>query len=292
MDASEAVTFEAQGHVFQVKVLGVKPPGSGGKRGAVLGFSGGCRRRLLLKMARLDVRGRLPLFLTLTYPAGFPDCGTARRHRRSLEKRLGRRFPGLCWVWRLELQKRGAPHFHILLWGVPFLPVADIRAIWGKVIGYRGSDPLQIKVERLRSWRGVLSYVAKYMGKVQGPSEMVSQFFSVEASEDVETASLNEDVGAALGMGVSGAEGLTQLDYITYLPALFGRCWGVFRSKLLPFGEQVVFRAEWGRWFWVAKRLGRHVYPRIRANSAGFMLFRDNPYRWFDAVGQIWAEGG
>ena len=53
-------------------------------------------------------------FLTLTFPASFPS-GLVANHdslRKYLQfgKRLGYRF-----IWRLEAQLRGAPHYHILV---------------------------------------------------------------------------------------------------------------------------------------------------------------------------------
>jgi hypothetical protein len=64
----------------------------------------------------------------LTYPDGFP--GDPRRWKADLKawfKRLHRRFPDAAGFWKLELEprKRGihageiAPHFHLLLWGLP-----------------------------------------------------------------------------------------------------------------------------------------------------------------------------
>ncbi|MFA7346054.1 MAG: hypothetical protein WC003_17280 [Terrimicrobiaceae bacterium] len=54
--------------------------------------------------------------ITLTYPAEFPTNGReVKRNFNFFRKRLLRRFPGIRGVWFLEFQKRGAPHFHILV---------------------------------------------------------------------------------------------------------------------------------------------------------------------------------
>lgn len=261
MSSVGAVALEAQGHLFRVRCLGSERIG-GGKRGKVVGFSRGSRKRLLEKMARLDVSKARPLFVSLTYPAEFPDCGVARRHLRALLKRLGRRFPRLSVVWRLELQRRGAPHFHLLVWGVKFLSVGLLRALWAGVIGYVGSARLQLDVSKLRSWRGLLSYVAKYMGKVQAAYEVA-------------------DMGSGGG----------QLDYSTYLAGLFGRVWGVFRADHLPWGRLDQVAGDWGPWFWRVKRLARHAWARIGVGSAGFTLFRENPYRWYEVSSGFWSGG-
>lgn len=221
------------------------------------------------------------MFLTLTYPAEFPDCNTARRHRRAFEKRLRRRY-GDCvaLVWRLELQKRGAPHFHILVWGVPFLPIADIRAMWAAVIGYEGPERLQIQIERMRSWRGVMAYASKYIAKVTRSAPGAG----------------GAPVGARGGTGEEPAAGAGgQLDSISYLAAggdTSGRVWGIVNGDRLPWGRLEFFQATGGEWFHRVKRAGRRVWPGVNDNSwAGFTLFCDNPYQWFEMAGSMWSEG-
>ena len=100
---------------------------AGGKRGKISGFSPASRRRLLRKLAktRCDC---LPHFVTLTYPDRFPrDAQRWKRDLDALLKRLRRLFPASAGVWKLEVKERQsgdsagaiAPHFHVLLWGVP-----------------------------------------------------------------------------------------------------------------------------------------------------------------------------
>lgn len=250
-DSPESVHVECQGHLLEVKASGAAAVG-GGKRGKVVGFSAGSRVRLMKLLARLaPVTGQC-LFLTLTYGAWFPDCNRARRDRATWEKRLKRRYPGASCVWRLELQRRGAPHFHLLIFGVPFIPVGWVRRTWGQVIGYDGPKKLQVRLERIHSWRGLMSYCSKYIAKVQTGYEMAELGGSPEAL----------------------------LDYSTYLTALFGRVWGVCDREALPWGELEQFDAPWGRWFWAMKRCARHVYKRIGAKAAGFALFREHPDQW------------
>jgi hypothetical protein len=117
--------------------------------------------RLLQQLASIDRSRGLPLFVSLTYPGGtWPDDPAVwHDHLERFYKRLCRRFPAwpVALVWRMEPQKRGAPHFHLLIFGVSFLP-----ATWvGEVCAARCS-----RVERVRTWRGVMSYAAKYLGKV------------------------------------------------------------------------------------------------------------------------------
>lgn len=82
--------------------------------GAITEFSERSRYRLLhaVKNCSADFFS----MITLTYPAEFPTDGRmVKRNFNAFRKRLLRRFPGSLGVWFLEFQKRGAPHFHILV---------------------------------------------------------------------------------------------------------------------------------------------------------------------------------
>src|SRR6185503_11803793 len=71
------------------------------------------------------------LFVTLTYPKQFPsDPGSYRSHLASFFKRLKRAFPTFSAIWKLEFQKRGAPHYHVLIFGVPFLAKEWLSRCW------------------------------------------------------------------------------------------------------------------------------------------------------------------
>jgi hypothetical protein len=61
-----------------------------------------------------------PAAVTLTYPDRWlelaPDGRTSKKHVRRFEKRFYRAW-GFepIWVWKMEFQRRGAPHFHLLM---------------------------------------------------------------------------------------------------------------------------------------------------------------------------------
>jgi hypothetical protein len=142
------------------------------KRGKVCGLSAGSRRRLQRRLASInrDVAG-LPLFVTLTYPGEWSDDGRVwKRDLKAWWKRLRRRWPGASAVWRLEFQRRGAPHYHLLLFGVPSLPVKWLARSWYEVVGSGDERHLLAgtQVQRVKSWRGVAAYASKYMAKVGG----------------------------------------------------------------------------------------------------------------------------
>ena len=140
------------------------------KRGKISGFSRGSRFRLLKVLFSLTV---LPThFLTLTYPKNFSV--DARRWKRDLDvfsKALLRAFPKAWFVWKLEPQKRGAPHFHLLgtfgtkvnfwylCWWLSFT--------WYRIVGSGDIKHLlagtQVKVPEGKT--AIRKYVSKYVGK-------------------------------------------------------------------------------------------------------------------------------
>lgn len=145
---------------------------AGGKRGRVRGFSEGSRRRLRYTLNKLKTSLH-PLFVTLTYPNDWPH--DSKQWKRDLDvfiKRLRRKFKPAAGIWKLEPQKRGAPHFHFFLWGVDAAELkAWIRQAWFEVVGsgdswhlLKGAD-----VEPIRSPRGARAYAAKYITKVVTP---------------------------------------------------------------------------------------------------------------------------
>lgn len=93
-------------------------------REPIAAWSQKSRSRMIRVFAELDyspllTSGRLPAMITLTYPGDWlavaPDAVTVKRvHFKALAKRWQRAWgsPLRC-VWKLEFQRRGAPHLHL-----------------------------------------------------------------------------------------------------------------------------------------------------------------------------------
>jgi len=147
----------------------------GGKRGMIKGFSFASRRRLMQTIARIRLDADLPNFVTLTYPKEFPSPIESKKHLEVFIKRLLRAFPDIGLIWKLEPQERGAPHYHMLAWGVPehdlFLFTVsawfDIAGNGDRYhlafhMGGLGNKPC---VQAVYSREGVMRYASKYLGK-------------------------------------------------------------------------------------------------------------------------------
>jgi hypothetical protein len=147
-----------------------QPPHS--RRGKVREFTRRSRTRLQQTLCAVPIAhvGRGLLFVTLTYPRAWPGSWpTWKRQLDTVLKRLRRKFPAFGAVWKLEPQRRGAPHFHILVVGVPFIAKAWLSRAWYEVV--RSGDTRHLaagtQVQLARSHRGVVSYAAKYTAKRQ-----------------------------------------------------------------------------------------------------------------------------
>ena len=141
-------------------------------RGEVKGFSKASRKRMIEQCAKMGKA--VPIFVTLTYGKNFPDDPAIwKKHLHSWGKRLIRKDSNLCAIWRLEPQKRGAPHFHLLVYQTsrkkPFIPKEWIANSWAEVLDqYSDEDHRKAgtRVESLRSSRGAAFYCAKYCAKL------------------------------------------------------------------------------------------------------------------------------
>ncbi|MFT8178364.1 hypothetical protein ACLXNF_12340 [Mycobacteroides chelonae] len=81
-----------------------------------------CRTFAELDYSPLVESGRVPAMVTLTYPGDWeivaPDGASVKRHMVLWRKRFQREYSEpACYIWKLEFQRRGAPHIH--LWMAP-----------------------------------------------------------------------------------------------------------------------------------------------------------------------------
>ena len=165
------------GHVCGVQSIDCERRG-GGRRAEITSFSRASRRRMLLTLNSVNISKYpdLPLFLTLTYPANYPtDPAVYKRHLDNFFKRFSRRYPYSAAIWRLEFQRRGAPHYHMLifvdhrdyhnnmqqsleLWAVDaWREVINTNCAMHKIYG--------VDVAQLNDYKAVVSYCSKYMAK-------------------------------------------------------------------------------------------------------------------------------
>ena len=172
---SSKVIFREGSSFYSVSRPVSKVTEARGIRSSIKGFSTASRRRLLYKIAGIRRDAELPCFVTLTYPNEFPTLERAKRDLKIFIQRIKYKFP-CSGIWKLEPQERGAPHYHCLIWGVDEGDLLDFVAYtWYEIAGNADRNHLKFHlgllpnskpcVSKVRSWRGVWAYAAKYLGK-------------------------------------------------------------------------------------------------------------------------------
>lgn len=156
------------------------------RRGKVKGFSRSSKLRLLRKVSK--VRTDAPaVFATLTYPASYPDVQTAKRHLNAIGKRL-LRLGQYGFFWRFEYQRRGAPHFHLIVYGVKHVHRFRrwLAQAWYEVCGSGQVEHLSAgtQADWVRTHRGVMHYAAKYLSKTGGKQKWDSETGEVSIVDD------------------------------------------------------------------------------------------------------------
>ena len=145
-----------------------RPRRGGGPRGTVRNFSRASRLRLLRRQAQIDrtaVRASKvkSFFATCDYGETWPeDPAVWKAHLKALYKRLRRKFGEFAGFWRLGVQRRGAPHFHLLLYAPPsFGKLKEVRAFvataWHEIVGDVSEGHLRAGtcVDQLRTWKSM-----------------------------------------------------------------------------------------------------------------------------------------
>lgn len=200
------IGVEKQGQVVRmVNLSQIKsPPANLSKRGDVTSFSRKSRRRMIDLMARLDLKGKRVVFLTLTFHYTHSKAKTKAAFKRFLSY-LSYHYPDTSGVWRVEFQGRSTPHYHLILIDLPFWKHSELRATWMQCTR---EDKSGARIEWIHSERMCMFYVSKYCAKVYADEE-ITLFINAPYQQKEE-------------------EKWT------------GRMWGVINKRSIPFAPRVV----------------------------------------------------
>lgn len=136
--------------------------------GDIGGLSVSSRTRLRQTLQRLS-RDANGLFLTLTWHTRSVGGREVKRCLHAFVQALRRRWAGVKWglIWRMEYQKRGTPHLHMLIEGIRFEHKEWFKTTWHRITDEPPGDHERCGafVERWPEGSALSSYVAKYMAK-------------------------------------------------------------------------------------------------------------------------------
>jgi hypothetical protein len=159
----------------------------------------------------------------------------------------------------MEFQQRGAPHFHLVLFHLPFISKESVKQMWHEIIGDGYADMSSgspaapfTRIEAISNPRKAMSYVAKYVAKVEP------------------------------GAG----SGFNDVPYLAASESI-GRLWGVINRKALPLAELIEIvvalpREECHKVLWQYKRLMSHKWQRANKSGRynGSSLFVERCHSW------------
>lgn len=248
-------------------------------RGAITEFSRRSRGRLLRLVARLKPEAS-GLFLTVTYRENMRDHALAKKHLDKLLRWLKYNYPAGAFLWRMEYQRRGAIHFHLLCFNVQFIEAGKVTAYWQNMTG----DNSYPDVSEIQNRRKATYYVSKYIAKVADGMDAVPSWL---LSLSVRSARL------ALALTALARHGFI---YVPYLEksGFVGRFWGVVNRKNLPYAPLRSCRIVGGAdVLHEMRRYARRYSPKVSKRLQGFSLFVDDAERWRQLmeyhIGESWC---
>ena len=161
--------------LFTVSCISESEQVGGGKRGKIKIFSRASRKRLFEELHKLIFE--TVTFITLTYPEDFPVTSKIyKAHLKEFRRRIEVKWGKISAFWRLEFQKRGAPHYHIMFFDCPPFDHFEISWVW-KCVTHTwdmAHELLGANVRLItdgRQERLIAFYVGKYIAKVDERTE-------------------------------------------------------------------------------------------------------------------------
>lgn len=165
----------------------------------------------------------------------------AKRAFKRFSMRVRRAFPQTSIVWRMEYQERGAIHFHLLCFNLPYWSQKELQKTWEACTGESRSI---VDIRLVHGARSVMAYVSKYIAKAS-QTELPTSLDDVSYQHDCSEESA-------------------------------GRFWGYINKELLPLGQKysgVLIRSD------VIKNLSKLAWALLGSDnpyhSISFHLFDD-----------------
>ena len=151
-------------------------------------FSVNSRRRLIQLLARVNLKYYSEVyFVSTTFDKVYPENSKELKYflDRYL-KSLKKSYPDLAYIWKLEIQKRGVPHFHFFF----FIPSYTnrykigvvkkiIKSKWNMMLKDKNqwTKKYSVNFQTVKEKKKVFSYVAKYLNLDPEQSFLSSEKF-------------------------------------------------------------------------------------------------------------------
>lgn len=221
---------------------------------------------------------RAPAMVTLTYPGDWlavaPDGKTSKRHVKQFKKAYARAWKfNIAGFWKLEFQRRGAPHYHIFTVtprgtskraavvnghtidkGLPFKIWLSLT--WAACVDPR--DPQEMK-NHIKAGTGV-DYEKGLRGR---DPQRIAEYFTKDAQR---SAKEYQNIVPRAWRAVELAEGVEgPAERTDKGPGRFWGYWGIWRrvhGVELSHADAVAASRVMRRWF--AAKAGHHWQPKTK----------------------------
>lgn len=241
-------TITFQGELIKAKTNGLidRPIDQGSHaRKPITRFTPKARKNMLETVSRMDWSQGKAVFITLTYHHIKPDARACKRDLRTFLKRLYRKYGLKAVLWRIEPQRRGAHHFHMIVFNLPFFPIETLLEWWREITGQ--PTIAQCDIQLIKTARKARNYVAKYVGK----------------KDDGRFNDLTNLAGWSRP----------------------GRFWGIENRKLIAWAELVTIVVDVASTLLKFKDCARGQWKGVNHNNrAGFSLFVREIDLWMDIL--------
>jgi len=172
--------FEIYPHCIVFKKRKINNPSKDQKtrpRSNITHFSKRARFRLFELLSKIENNLEFPpIFVSLTYHHGHQnDSRSTKSHFHNFLVQLRNYDPGVQFIWRIENQKRGAPHYHLIIFPAKNMRYHNkdsytptIQRIWHNLADpkSRKHKDYGCKVNTINSYREACIYLSKYIAKV------------------------------------------------------------------------------------------------------------------------------
>jgi len=155
-------------------------------------FSTNSRRKLSKHLCRIRFdQYKHRLFCTFTFHDVWPKNQTGLKNiLDKFSKRLNRLYDEVAFVWKLEYQKRGAPHMHYFVLIKKYMGykerqnfARDIKKAWTESVGDTDREFIQMSVDirEVANNHKTANYLTKYIAKVDGlvPEHHFGRFWAI-----------------------------------------------------------------------------------------------------------------
>jgi len=169
-------------------------------------------------------QSNFPVFASITYAENQKDPGQGHKDFNTFARDLRSQFgSSIRYIAVSEFQKRGAIHFHALIWGLPFGVVESERdsrlvaGIWGR--GF-------VDLIQTDGHRAISTYMAKYMQKNFTDPRMFSKKAYIVSKNCLRPRFIKNDLLQPYfhGIAVPDLSTATLVQEVKYLTQWLGEC--------------------------------------------------------------------